>query len=356
MAYNSARTKEIHRLLKQTVITPEQLFAWTQDRTSSTLWNLLQPLENYIKNHRPTKLYRLRNGSPESIEAFSKDEVYLSRADYFNDPYDCMLYFDEDALLKSIKAELTEENMREYLSHFEQTLAPSERPGFSEKWLPYMLSKRDAFVEEVSHILPSVNINLQQNMEVACFTEDVTSPIMWSHYAETHAGFAIEYQFRPDMFWPHPYSVPDVTYDWYGWRSLLPVLYSDQRRDGSALANWYGLCKMTDQIGMRGGKEDDMSILLPDSLRKTKLGLHKASAWQYEMEWRLIFSIEWPDKLKKGTMHIEHPASAVYLGCNTETSVKKKLISIAKRKSIPAFQMYIDYSSREYKLSYRPVL
>lgn len=355
MAYNSTRTKEIHRLLNQTIITPEQLFTWTEKRDNDILWDLLQPLANYLKHHKPAKLYRLRNDSPKSIDAFSKDQVYLSRADYFNDPYDCMLHFDEDTILQSIKSELTEENLRNFFSHTAQTLTPDKQSELSEKWLPLMLLMRDTFMEGVSHILPSVNTYLQQDMEVACFTEDVTSPIMWSHYAKNHEGFAIEYQFRSNMFWPHPYSVPDVAYDWYGWRSLLPVLYSDKRKDGSALANWYSLCITRDQIGF-GGKGNDLSRFLPDSLLKTKLGLHKASAWQYELEWRLIFSTEWPNKVKEGTVHIEYPASAVYLGCNTDKDVKKELIKMAKSKGIPAFQMYIDYSSEEYKLSYRPAL
>lgn len=356
MAYNSARTKEVHRLLKRTVITPEQLFAWTEDPESSTLWDLLQPLANYIKNHKPAKLYRLRNGSPESIEAFSKDQVYLSRADYFNDPYDCMLYFDEETILQDIKAEMSEENLREHVlsSEIEQPIL--ERFKSPEGWLSYILSEQDSFMGEVSRILPSVNIMLQKNMYVGCFTENVISPIMWSHYANSHQGFALEYQFRSDIFYPRPYSVPDVAYDWYGWRSLLPVLYSDQRENGNALANWYALCKMVNRIGLRGGKENDLSIWLPDSLLKTKLGLHKADIWQYEAEWRMIFSLEWPNQSEADATYIEYPASAVYLGCKMEAGIKKRIIDIARKKELPVFQTYIDYSSKEYKLSCRPIL
>lgn len=355
MAYNSVRTKEIHRLLNRTIITPAQLFAWTEDPDSNALWELLRPLANYMKSHRPTNLYRLRNGSPESIEAFSKDQVYLSRADYFNDPYDCMLYFDEEGILEHVRAELCETNLRECVSHLNDMLVVGESLDLPENWLSILLPKRDAFMEEVARIIPSVNINLQENMEIACFTENIASPIMWSHYADTHQGFALAYQFRSDMFCPRPYRVPDVEYDWYGWRSLLPVLYSDQRKDGSALANWYSLCKMMNQLGISAGPENDLSILLPDSLLKTKLGLHKATAWQYEAEWRMIFSREWPNRLEKHSAHIEYPASAVYLGCRIKEDIKKQIIGIAREKGIPAFQMYIDYSSKEYKLSYRPV-
>lgn len=71
----------------------------------------LSPWMNYMKNHRPKKLCRLRRKPPECIAAFHKDEIYLTRADFFNDPYDCMLYFDEAAVLNEVKSEITVENL-----------------------------------------------------------------------------------------------------------------------------------------------------------------------------------------------------------------------------------------------------
>lgn len=37
--------------------------------------------------------------------------------------------------------------------------------------------------------------------------------------------------------------------------------------------------------------------------------------------------------------------SKVFLGINTPTVIKEKLIAIAKTKSIPVYQMYMDSSS-----------
>ncbi len=104
-----------------------------------------------------------------------------------------------------------------------------------------------------------------------------------------------------------------------------------------------------------GGKEYDMSRYLPDLLLKTKFGLQKAAAWQYEAEWRMILSSEWPNQEDVDKVYIQYPASAIYLGCRIAADTKKQLLDISKRKGIPTFQMYIDYSAKEYKLSCRPL-
>ena len=70
----------------------------------------------------------------------------------------------------------------------------------------------------------------------------------------------------------------------------------------------------------------------------------------------MIFSLEWPNQSEEDTAYIDYPASAVYLGCRMESDMKKRIINVAKEKNIPVFQMYIDYSSKEYKLSCRPIL
>ncbi len=249
MASNKGSIKEIHRLLDRTVITPGHLLEREPGTERDMLPKLLFPLTNYMKNHRPKKLFHLRGKAQKCIDALSKDEIYLTRADFFNDPYDCMLYFDEAAVLNEVKSEITVENLLATLPPSFEVSADEDADKAYRDFAALVLSHRGEFLKEVSSILPSVNIMLQRSMHVACFTEDKTSPVMWAHYASNHEGFALEYQFRDDIFPPHLYSVPDVSHDWYGWRSLLPVLYSDVRKDGSVLANWYAFCKFSGEMG-----------------------------------------------------------------------------------------------------------
>lgn len=346
--------KEIHRLLERAVVTPEQLLEWFETKDSNVFPQTFHLLSNYLKNHRPQTLYRYRQAKEEHIEAFKDDKIFLTRADYFNDPYDCMLYFDQFAIETGIAEQLQNDNMKDHLisSGYPALWAEAGLKITIDDVLKRLEKSRSDFLKHVSFILPSVTIMLQKSMSIACFTEDITSPVMWAHYADSHSGFVLAYQFRSDMFSPNPYQVYDVDYDWYGWRSVLPVNYSNCRVDGTALADWYCLCKMSGETGLRD-KRNDLSIKLPDSLLKTKLALHKGKEWQYEKEWRMILSSEWPNQAEADHTHILYSPTALFLGCHIGKEEKSQLIKIAKGKGISAYQMYIDYSSKEYKMAYR---
>ena len=99
---------------------------------------------------------------------------------------------------------------------------------------------------------------------IACFCESVQSVLMWSHYASSHTGFALEYNFRPTLKNP----IKNVV--------IAPVIYQDHRIDISSYLVWAFLIIW----GVRTTN--------PDMLASIKNALYKSMDWAYEKEWRLI--------------------------------------------------------------------
>lgn len=351
MRHSRREIKEIHRLLDRTVVKPEAFEQWLIESKETSLSNCLAPLSNYLLHHSPSKLYRLRGISnlDFALDALRSDKFFLSRADLFNDPYDCLLYYDETHLRAQIEQHISRENLAEF---FQQADILQEGTAQLNAVLDFFDEKRDEFVyETLSNIAENP---LQKSICIASLTEDISSPVMWAHYADDHCGFAIEYQFPGDFFPPHPFFVrgEDINYDWYGWRSLLPVRYSEERADSTQLMDWYCLCERNQQL-YPDYLMNNLSHLLPDLLLKTKLSLQKSHTWGYEQEWRLILSQEWPNEAEDTHPHFEFPAAAIYLGTRISDENRSKLLEIAEQKHIPAYQMYIDHSSRRYEVKFK---
>jgi hypothetical protein len=130
---------------------------------------------------------------------------------------------------------------------------------------------------------------------------------MWSHYADSHKGFCVEYDF----------STPsdDVL-------SILPlpVLYSTER----PLIPW--------EPALEKNPEN-----MEAACKRLLLGLiTKDSEWSYENEWRIFINKDKSSDLKMPQI------SCVYLGASISDEDREKILKIARAKQIPVKQMKID--------------
>ena len=145
---------------------------------------------------------------------------------------------------------------------------------------------------------------MDQNFAVGCLTTDYRNNLMWSHYADGHKGFCIEYDFK----------------DLKNINNLLPVAYSTDR-PSIPLESKYNNSK-------------DMNTEVTKALYIALLT--KDNIWEYENEWRIIISAT------EGKNIEMPPISAIYLGAQMPEGDKKKLIEIASKKKIPVKQMVVD--------------
>ena len=172
---------------------------------------------------------------------------------------------------------------------------------------------------------------ISDKCRITCLSEKMDSPLMWSHYANKHFGFCLEYDFTYNMIRRYPdLSLAKIM--------LLPVIYSDKRPLLSK--------SLTDPKIMTQYLKTKQ---LPNTIIENIIYglLFKSLDWSYEHEWRII-GID----MKKPTMKLP-PARKLFLGANIEDAAKNKLIEIAKKKHIPVYQMYL--SSDRYKFEYYKV-
>lgn len=143
--------------------------------------------------------------------------------------------------------------------------------------------------------------------KIGCLCTSYKNRLMWSHYADSHKGFCIEYD----------YNNVDEEY-----LSLLPlpVVYSDIR----PVPPWrVALGNVTEH------SEEAYAQIMLGLLTKDKV-------WEYENEWRILINSSEVDEVKMPKI------SCVYLGTAIEQKNRKQIIEIAKKHNIPVKQMKVD--------------
>lgn len=147
---------------------------------------------------------------------------------------------------------------------------------------------------------------------VGCLCTDNKNRLMWSHYADNHKGFCIEYD-----------------YSSYGCKAdetlPFPVIYSSKR------------VKVPWKPALENTPEN-----LDDATSKLALALlTKDSAWQYENEWRVLVNAQESQDIKCA------PITCIYLGVMCSEKNKKKIMKISEKLNIPVKQMVMDRGEYE---------
>ena len=176
-----------------------------------------------------------------------------------------------------------------------------------EKFYP---EEKDA-IEKMQYSFQQLETNVVQKLmglfRIGCLSANHKSPLMWSHYADSHRGFCVEYDF----------GVPDQST-----LSLLPlpVLYSQDR----PLVPWYVAFNNTPESAMAANKEILLGLLTKDS------------SWEYEKEWRLLIDAKQPALCQMPKI------TCVYLGACISEANRERIISIAMEKHFAVKQMTVD--------------
>lgn len=311
--------------------------------------NQIQNLRSFVHNIIPEKLYRYRKYNQDTIKDLKTFIIRPSSPQFFNDPYDCQIFIDKNEIFEKIQ----NANFKYYISkwlelnpNFENLLSSAQKKSLSEAFdqsnqnlaitFKLFLPMFNKMVDEA--IYQSLAL-IKQITKICCFSEDVKSPLMWAHYTDSHKGFAVEYDFRN-------YSTPCVSCQnkcsQEHYESLFPIVYSIEKFNAKDFLSEYML-----QIFMSNFSKN-LFIPKDDILAIYKIFLHKSLDWEYEKEWRFI------------SMCQNHPGikvkpSAIYLGCKMEQSNRNELCSFARENNIPIYQMYINFSQKEYSFDYKKI-
>lgn len=308
---------------------------------------LTRPVSEAIREMMPKRLFRYRAFEKRSVDAFENDMIYAVTADKFNDPYDTLVRYDLEGVEKWVNTVMNTETLGQMKEWYAQGWdLPKEVRHILPKEMTDALKvalfsiedikdfeerieeTRQRMISLIEMYFPILSETSKRYSTIACFCESIESVLMWSHYADSHKGFALEYDFRPTLEQP----IKNV--------ALLPVVYSEERFDISDYIAW-GFLRL---LGI--------PAKMPDISASFKNALWKSDIWAYEKEWRMIDSTP-RDITDERASAISYKPVAIYYGRHMSSGDKKKLHEVAKEKGIREFEMYLDYSSKKYEMLYR---
>ncbi|MGA3674360.1 DUF2971 domain-containing protein [Lysinibacillus agricola] len=291
----------------------------------------------------PNRLFKYRAFNEYSVNNFKNNEIWFNAADQFNDPYDCALkinlnnfvkdtlkkYLDSSlqSILDKCDIELSEDKISEFKKlEFKDALKfvlelDESLKGQDEKVDSFVNTVYQSIEEQNEEQLLRMNSTSQARMLISCFSEVNNSILMWSHYANNHSGFCVEYNFKKE-------NVESLLT-----RTLQPVIYTDEILD---MSEYFGV-----------GREDKLNY---NNLISTYAAIVKSNEWAYEKEWRISF----PIGAEEGFSREIFPPEAIYLGTRMQDDYKQELIQIAQQKQISVYQMKMK--TNEFKLITEQIL
>ena len=173
-----------------------------------------------------------------------------------------------------------------------------------EKIFPERKEEIARFKECINTMEQQLNDVLYRRFKICCFSTDYKNRLMWSHYADSHRGFCVEYDFTnylEDKLCP------------------MPVCYSNIR------------LKLPWEVILKQSQDRETIIHF------VKVLLMKDEVWSYENEWRLVRF----EELGDGNMPAP-PIKCIYIGACCSEEDTKGLVEIAKELSVPVKKMVVD--------------
>ena len=218
---------------------------------------------NQVSPEKPKYLYKYQPYSVQSLDNLKNRILWFSKPSAFNDPFDCSV---------RVPLDIEKLTMEELVDFAERTLSKN---GVGSDIIDREIEKLQT---------PEGRKNLECGMQekiremgdrldqcgVACFTEDATNLLMWSHYAQGHTGFCMEF---------------DTSFEPFSKAS--PVIYRQEIPDANPLSMLKDIQKII------------------DARLKTKF-----QCWDYEKEWRVLHS-----ETNKGFCVHVNGLTGVYFGC-----------------------------------------
>jgi hypothetical protein len=282
-------------------------------------------------DHRPNSVFKYRQVDDWSLQNLENDCVWVCSPTDYNDPYDSSISITSETLTSSIVQDGVKELIKQGLDKDLDTerlkaLLAAENPAIAlqeallgqdqippEFWPPFIAAFEEQvqqWKQAVKELLPGSH---KDSLKVCSFSGTVDSIIMWSHYADQHRGFSIEYDLQ--VLPPENLFV----------RMLYPVIYSDALFD----ATRYYLAALRDRPGF--------NILFP-----ALASLYKSPEWSYEREWRLVI----PAGLVKEPSRWRAPKpKCLHLGSRMNAEQRDKVLAIARKRDIEVYQTFLAEDS-----------
>lgn len=177
----------------------------------------------------------------------------------------------------------------------------------SEKILPEQEKEREEARSILDNLEQQLVAQINKLFRVGCLCTDFKNTLMWSHYADSHRGFCVEYDFSRNC-------------DSLQNNLPMPVVYSESRPQ----IPWREALHKSDENTVSATVDMMVGVLTKDK------------RWEYENEWRFLIPTTMDPNLQMP------PISCIYLGTMISPRNRTKMLRIAKKLGIPVKQMVVD--------------
>jgi Protein of unknown function (DUF2971) len=245
----------------------------------------------------PPKLYKYQRFNEQTLCNLTAGQIRFTAPRDFNDPFDCALpMFDTSCL--------TDHDFRKAFAHYTEKygsdpgvvarMCPAGVPSEAFKML-ILRSVQDGFENRRRIML--------EERGVACFSADPLNITMWSHYADGHRGFCLEFDTARDPF-----------------HNAYYVRYADQ----------FPYVNPVNVIVDPHDGDPENELFVASALTK-------ATCWQYEKEWRMVHM-----KPNHFYGYKRAALTGIYFGAQMSETHKCILSEMLLRTPTKLYQMHRD--------------
>ena len=253
---------------------------------------------------------------PDRIDILNNRYIRFTQPSALNDPFELLPMFEElfpENIVMETILNPPFEYIEEALGKQYENLSSEQKTQISLEQLISIIRKNPQLVKnilkeieptlskEVKEFTPKakdmLSEMLQTNLGILSLSETIENPLLWSHYAFAHKGFAIEFDTAHDFFNRRRSDKDELFH-------LRKVKYENRSSLGRTLIDLDG---------------DDLLIT-------------KDKSWTYEDEWRILVPLESADKVldvdNDKIFLFEVPPSAItaiILGGRTSSSLHEEL-------------------------------
>ncbi|SEW31192.1 DUF2971 domain-containing protein [[Clostridium] fimetarium] len=325
-------------------------------------WKFIKDKEE----HLPPKLYKFYPLNINSLKCIESDSIYLNSPQYFNDPYDCHISANEDEFVKKYVLSHIEQtnpeksgiNKEQYIRLLSSVCFDVEKHLFRDIPITFERAMREItdgnydselyrIQREGTTIFEKTLLNLKDNdIKVTSFAalDDIklsTYIEMWGHYADSHKGFCVEYDFN-DYIKNSDNTLENLNNTIMS--CLLPIIYKSKPRE------------VPIDLFYKKALNNKLTAFQENHFKKFLLQnyLTKSSAWSYENEWRLILT---QNECEKYNNMLPFPyIKAIYLGYGMSLENKEYMYKLAMRKGISVYDCALRDDSYELNFYEKQIL
>lgn len=325
----------------------------------------------------PESLFRFYPPTAQNIIDIQNKKLWLSSASDFNDPFDCLVGYNSDDYIKKVLIKYILNNKQHLVIDSNDSFTKndlsciyntntsitnhrtiSRKKSFSLCLWEILNSKTDNFRSIINKIISErlfhadsiINNVKQSNIRVACFTgteysfDCIYNMLLWSHYANCHKGFCVEYDMRclkEDTRYRIKYQFEDI--EKFNEERLIgcikaglfPIVYSNK------------IVNITPSILNRFFKNQTNDIFEHNMMIKVlRSYITKSTKWSYEKEWRLVVDKKISDFYNN---KIPFPfIKSIYIGCKASRDLIEVLTRTGEILGVDVHIM--DISKKEFGL------